>query len=137
MKIALCLFGAAGMKAGSSDRDRTSTTKDVLMSETTSKNKDNYICPSLSAQHYGHAIASRYDTDVFVHSWSDMFQSEILNSFNPKKHIIEPQRDFPVDLAKYGIAGDNIDEWNCSIPARAGYKHLVPSHSGARSAWVC
>lgn len=84
MKIALCLFGMTGGNAGVGGLGKK-------------------IHPKNGFKYYYKNLLSLYDVDVFVHSWSTEFKKEILNLYNPKKYIIEPQKPFDnISLPNFG-----------------------------------
>ncbi len=60
-------------------------------------------CFEISSPLYREHIIDKNDTDVFVHSWSTVLENEIINTYNPKKHLIEPQIIF--DIPGY-VGGD-------------------------------
>lgn len=79
MKIALCLHGRVGSMTGKT----YSGTQDSLEALTISHDnfKQKVIMP---------------DMDIFLHSWSTEFTEQIVNLYNPKKHLIEPQQQFTI-----------------------------------------
>lgn len=60
-------------------------------------------CFEISSPLYREHIIDKNDTDIFVHSWSTILENEIINTYNPKKHLIEPQIIF--DIPGY-VGGD-------------------------------
>lgn len=83
MKIALCISGILG---GASGRNGVGGT----------------IHPSVGFDFWNHAIIDKWDTDVFIHSWSTEAKNSITNLYKPKKCIIEPQKQFSPKLSDYG-----------------------------------
>ena len=61
-------------------------------------------CFEISSPLYREHIIDKNDTDIFVHSWSTILENEIINTYNPKKHLIEPQIIF--DIPGY-VGGDD------------------------------
>jgi hypothetical protein len=61
-------------------------------------------CFEISSPLYREHIIDKNDTDVFVHSWSTVLENEIINTYKPKKHLIEPQIIF--DIPTY-VGGDD------------------------------
>ncbi len=51
-----------------------------------------------------------HDVDYYIHSWDEKFESEICDSYEPKKYIIEPQIDFNEVALKNGISQEWFDE---------------------------
>ena len=60
-------------------------------------------CFEISTPLYKEHIIDKNDTDIFVHSWSTILENEIINTYNPKKHLIETQIIF--DIPGY-VGGD-------------------------------
>ena len=60
-------------------------------------------CFEISSPLYREHIIDKNDTDIFVHSWSTILENEIINTYNPKKHLIETQIIF--DIPGY-VKGD-------------------------------
>ena len=92
MKVALCLYGVVGnkiTKAGSN-----SSSAEIL---------------EMGYQKYKENILSKYDTDVFLHTWSTDFEQEILELYKPKAHVIEKQEVF--DIPKH-VKGDHAQQPN-------------------------
>lgn len=73
MKIALCLHGLYG---GINDKKK----RKILGSE----------CHLI----YYHELISKYDVDVFIHSWTLDKKDEIISKYKPLKYIIENQINF-------------------------------------------
>lgn len=79
MRIALCLHGLVGSTRGKNG-DLLGGSDEVL---------------NLSFKHNKDYILSS-NVDVFVHSWSTELEQDILQKYQPKKHLIEPQIEFEV-----------------------------------------
>jgi len=79
MKIALCLYGVVGNK----------TTKAGSKSSSLEILEAGY-------EKYKQNLMSKYDTDVFLHTWSTDFEEEIQNLYKPKGSIIEKQEVFEI-----------------------------------------
>jgi|TARA_B100001971_G_C18196776_1_gene541974 hypothetical protein len=75
MKIALCLFGIVGSAT------------------------DKYGIGSAIDYRIGHHFIKKHildknDVDIFIHSWSTDFKGELVDTYKPKKYLIEEQIDF-------------------------------------------
>lgn len=92
MKVALCLFGVVG---GHKGKAHTGSSFDVL-------NKG-FEC-------YEKNILSKYDVDVFVHSWTTEMESEILQKYKPKKYKFEKQKIFNIPNYVKGTRGTSRKE---------------------------
>jgi hypothetical protein len=80
MKTAICFSGLVGSTRGKSQE---------LVG-------DFKKCFEISSALYKEHIIDKNDVDVFVHSWSTGLEKEILETYKPKKHIIEKQIVFDV-----------------------------------------
>ncbi len=90
MKIALCLYGGVGGWGGSFGMGQ-------------------YIDPIIGYLSYENILLSKYDVDVFIHSWSDDLKYEILNIYKPKKYKIEKQKDFSnLQLLKHDLRKNTL-----------------------------
>lgn len=118
MKIALCLYGHAGINTFASTRTENDISKE---SEQASTN------PSHAAHYYINYLFKRYDVDTFIHSWSVNQSKRLHQLYSPKKALIEPQIEFSQSLEPYGIVGADMDKWDISASARFGYELLLPS----------
>ena len=87
MRTAICFNGLVGSTKGKS--------QDLQ--------GDFKACFEISTPLYKEHIIDKNDTDIFVHSWSTILENEIINTYNPKKHLIEPQIIF--DIPGY-VGGD-------------------------------
>jgi len=123
-KIALCLFGNVGNKINSG---RRSLNRDVKKESQSASTNPEIAFPSIKKH-----ILDKYDTDVFIHSWSIEHEEKIREMYNPIKAIFEKQRDFEMDLTKYGINSGPIDTWNVSKDTMFSYKVLVRPHPNYR-----
>ena len=85
MKTAICFSGLVGSTRGKSQE---------LVG-------DFKKCFEISSRQYKKHIIDKNDVDIFVHSWSTGLEKEILETYQPKKHIIEKQVVF--DTPKYDI----------------------------------
>ena len=81
MKIALCLFGVVGGHRG---KAYTGSSLDVL--------EKGFEC-------YEENIFSKYDVDVFIHSWTTDLENEIVSNYQPKLYKFENQKIF--NIPKY------------------------------------
>jgi hypothetical protein len=85
MKLAVCLFGHVGTVQG---RDIDS----------------GWINPLISYQNYVDNVFQDAEVDVFIHTWSTEYDDVLLNSYNPKSFLIEPQIDFSkIGLDRYSL----------------------------------
>lgn len=41
-----------------------------------------------------HNIIKHYDCDIFMHSWDEQFKDELINTYNPKSYLFQPQEYF-------------------------------------------
>ena len=89
MKIAVCLYGQAG--------GTVKTDKGI---------KD--ISPADSYNNYKDVLFKDLDVDFFIHSWSEDYKDELLELYEPKKYIIEGQRDF----SGYSLKDYSLDHIN-------------------------
>jgi hypothetical protein len=71
--------------------------------------------------------------DVFAHSWSANFKNDIINLYSPKNYEIVNQKQFDTDVKKFGIEGNNIDNWKISESANIGYKLLLQSRGSTEA----
>jgi|TARA_E500000318_G_scaffold19097_1_gene19921 hypothetical protein len=72
MKIAICLHGLA---SGTNDKG------DSVSFNTGINSLKEHVC-------------KHYDTDIFFHTWSTQSESELINTYQPKKYVTEPQIEF-------------------------------------------
>ena len=79
MKIALCLHGLVGSTKGKNG-DLLGGSDEVL-EHSFRHNQENIL---------------GLNVDVFIHSWSTELKEDILEKYNPKRYIIEPQIQFKV-----------------------------------------
>jgi hypothetical protein len=113
MKIALCLYGHTGINKLASLRMDGDITKE---SQGASTGLDQpFRC-------FTDSLLSKYDTDVFIHTWSHEKKDVIKKLYNPKKAIYEEQINFQVDLTEFGIQGNDYTKWKVSEDAKKGYK---------------
>ena len=83
MKIAFCFFGHTGSWSG----------KDVL---------ENKITPKIAIDNYKNFLFKNHETDIFIHSWSKEYKSEIDEALKPKKSFYEIQKDFSnITISEY------------------------------------
>ena len=79
MKIAICFNDLVGSTKGKSEQ---------LIG-------DFEKCFLISSKLYGENIINKNnEVDIFVHSWSESMKDQILNTYRPKKWIIEKQKTF-------------------------------------------
>jgi len=84
MKIAICFFGILG---GIEGKNGKGASKPII---------------EISKKYYNQNIFTE-DTDVFMHTWSKDYKTEILNAFSPKSYIIEKQKKFKIPNYVFGI----------------------------------
>jgi len=89
MKIAVCLYGLAG---GEIDTDKG--IQPVLLSD--------------SFNNYQEVLFKGLDVDFFLHSWSEEHKDELLQLYQPKKYLIEPQ----IDFSKYSLSDYSLEHIN-------------------------
>ena len=108
MKIALCLHGLVGGIKGKNYQ--------LLGGESEVLDK--------SFKHNYNNILSKFDTDVFIHSWSVSSKDKILNLYNPKDFIIEPQINF--EIPEYiNPSGDSFDRAFAHLSRWYSFKKVV------------
>lgn len=78
MRVALCFNGLVGSTSGKS--------QDLIGGFEE--------CFSISSKLYKKHIINNNDVDIFVHSWSTDLKDTIVETYNPKKYIIEKQKVF-------------------------------------------
>ena len=91
MKVAVCFSGLVGSTKGKSHKRIGNAKK----------------CFEISSKLYKKHILDKNDVDVFVHSWSTDLSKEIVDMYEPKKHIIENQIVF--DTPKYPILNNTTE----------------------------
>lgn len=122
MKIAICLSGNLGNKRRSGKRRIKSNAQ--LLSE----NDNGLYDPKLGYEHLNKILLSKYDCDVFFHCWSNDkgANTKLVQLYKPKDYIIEPQKNFDIDIEKYGMDKGNIDaifrSKTLSESCKIGYK---------------
>jgi hypothetical protein len=124
MRLAVCLFGNLGNALCAGARDP----RVDLMKESVGFN-DVSAPRSLLDKN----LCSHYDTDFFLHSWSEPSKDFILELYNPKSYEITSQKHFDVDLEEYGLIGNDISEWKCSDSSKFGYEALLPSRGSVKN----
>tara|TARA_R110000824_G_scaffold207562_2_gene393013 strand:- start:5733 stop:6524 length:792 start_codon:yes stop_codon:yes gene_type:complete len=124
MRVAVCLFGNLGNVGCASGRDPSAN----LMRES-----DVFNDVSLPYYYLKKNLCDHYETDFFFHSWSINSAEYVLNLYDPKSYEFELQRDFSVDLADYGLIGNNIDKWEISDSSKFGYNALLSSRGSVEN----
>ncbi len=84
MKVALCLTGLVGSKSGKS-WDKEGGTDEVL---------------ETCAKYFNKHMLSKNDVDVFFHTWEIELENQLVEKYNPKSYIVEPQKVF-TDIVVY------------------------------------
>tara|TARA_R100000008_G_scaffold84681_1_gene72721 strand:- start:846 stop:1664 length:819 start_codon:yes stop_codon:yes gene_type:complete len=92
MRTAICFNGLVGSTKGKSEQ---------LIGDF---NK----CFEISSTLYKKHIIDKNDVDIFVHSWSTDLEDEILQTYNPKKYIIEEQEVFDIPEYIEPIGSDEV-----------------------------
>ncbi len=80
MKLAICLHGLVGNIVGKSG-DSNVGSEQVL---------------DLSYQHWEQYFLTPYNPDIFIHSWNVDLKDKMVELFQPKKIIVEPQKVFEI-----------------------------------------
>lgn len=119
-KVALCLFGNIGNKKNSGHRPLSGNVREESRFAETD--------PQIAYKSIKKHILDKYDTDVFIHSWSVNHEDKIRNLYRPVSAIFEKQKDFDMDLEKYGINDGSMDTWNITKETLFSYKVLVGPH---------
>ena len=78
MKVALCLYGVVGSAKG---KAHTGASGDVL---------------SFGYKKYYEIVIADNNVDVFIHSWSQEKESQIIDLYKPVRHKIEEQEQFSI-----------------------------------------
>ena len=128
MKVAICLFGNTGFYANGTTRTFELIKQNIIKQTNveTKLFKNLKISPEQGYLNLKKKFIDKYNTDVFIHCWDKENEKLLKKLYNPKKFIIEEQRDFPTNLKKYGIIVEkDIDQWNCSSNAKLGYKRAL------------
>lgn len=97
MKIALCLHGRVGSMEG----------------KTYSGVQDSLEALQISSNNFQQKVLVP-DMDIFVHSWSDEYSKNILDTYTPKEYLIEPQKIFEVPnyiTASHNRAFAHLSRW--------------------------
>lgn len=81
MKVALCFYGLLGGTKGKAG-DKTGSSLDVL---------------NLAYKHFKEHLLDVNDIDVFIHSWDEDLQKEIIELYNPVKSKFEKQKVFSIE----------------------------------------
>ncbi len=119
MKLAVCLFGNVGISKDASERS-----KEKLFEESTIADTDPEIC----FENIKNFFLDKYETDVFIHSWSKNYENSLKNLYDPKSSKFEEQIIFNPTLEEYGINKKlEINDWMVSDIAKKSYNLLLPS----------
>lgn len=123
MKVAICLSGNLGNIKRSGER--CNINKNNLKNE----NNTGLYDPILGYNHLKKLFLDKYDTDFFLHCWSnnENDKQKILELYKPKKYIIEKQKIFNINLNNYQIDPSNINSVftsSLSDNCKSGYKLL-------------
>ena len=119
MKIAICLYGNVGISKDASARSNSN-----VIEESRIANTDPTICYNSIKK----LFLDKYDTDIFIHSWSKNYEHVLNKLYEPKSSLFEDQIVFDVHLEDYGINKDEkIETWNVSDIAKQSYNLLLES----------
>ena len=124
MRLAVCLFGNLGNALCAGARNPRA---DLM------KESDGFNDVSGTRSLLDKNLCSHYDTDFFLHSWSEPSKDFILELYNPKSYEITSQKNFDVDLEEYGLIGNDISKWKCSDSSKFGYEALLPSRGSVEN----
>ena len=125
MKLAICLFGNVGISTDASNRNSTN-----LLKESEQASTDPQICYEGIRKNF----LEKYETDVFIHSWSVNYKSKLENLYKPKSFIFEKQIMFKTKLEDYGINNKKqISEWKVSSDTQKSYELLLPSRGSVEN----
>ena len=122
MKIAICLYGNVGISKDASARSNSN-----VIEESRIANTDPTICYNSIKK----LFLDKYDTDIFIHSWSKNYEHVLNKLYEPKSSLFEDQIVFDVHLEDYGINKDEkIETWNVSDIAKQSYNLLLNQERG-------
>jgi hypothetical protein len=120
MKLAICLYGNIGIPESASQRQGGIN----LLKESGKANTDPEICYQALKDYF----IDKYETDIFIHSWSKNYENILKDIYNPKNYKFENQIDFSTSVKEYGISDSNqIEDWEISRFAKESYELLLPS----------
>jgi len=120
MKLAICLYGNIGIAQAASQRQDNVN----LLKESEIANTDPAICYEAIKK----LFIDKYDTDIFIHTWSINHRSVLEDIYKPKSSTFEKQIEFNFPLSKYGINESNtIEDWEVSSIAKESYNLLLAS----------
>lgn len=124
MKVAICLFGNVGIPKDASARSGSN-----IVEESKNANTD----PSICYKNIKKFFLDKYDTDVFIHSWSKDYEHVLNNLYKPKSSLFEDQLIFDINLEDYGIyENKKIDTWDISDIAKQSYELLLEARGNQK-----
>ena len=85
MKIALCLYGLQGNLKGKSG------SFDILPED-----KSNINTIELAYYYWNKYFLSKYDIDIYIHSWEPKLKKELIKLYKPIKYKFEEQKIFDI-----------------------------------------
>ena len=116
MKLAICLFGNIGVISSASQRGNVD-----LLNESSKASTP----PKIGYEGFKKNFIDNYETDIFIHSWSEDSKDLLCKIYKPKAFLFEPQKVFSPKLEDYGINdSDNIDEWHIPEDTKLSYSLL-------------
>jgi len=116
MKLAICLFGNIGVISSASQRGNID-----LLNESSKASTP----PKIGYEGFKKNFIDNYETDIFIHSWSEDSKDLLCKIYKPKAFLFEPQKVFNPKLEDYGINdSDNIDEWHIPEDTKVSYSLL-------------
>jgi len=119
LKFAICLYGNVGISKDASAR---------LSSNLIEESKNASTDPTICYNNIKKLFLDKYDTDIFIHSWSKNYENVLNKLYEPKSSLFEDQLVFDVHLEDYGIYKDEkIETWDVSDIAKQSYNLLLES----------
>ena len=119
MKLAICLFGNVGITSSASQRKNV----DLINESSTASTS-----PKVAFEGFEKNFLENYETDLFIHSWSENYKNLLCKIYKPKNFMFEPQKIFKPKLEDYGINNsNNINDWNISNDTKLSYSILQSS----------
>jgi len=100
-RYAICLHGLVGTligKSGGTPKKRALNSADNRMAQEAEVLR-------VAFKHWDKYVFSENNIDIFIHSWDEYWEKDIVRLFKPKKHIFERQRIF--SLPSHIIRGEN------------------------------
>ena len=95
MKIALCLYGLQGNLKDKSGSDKYSNYENKEFYELP-EDKSNISIIELAYYYWNKYFLSKYDIDVYIHSWEPKLKKELIKLYKPIKYKFEEQKIFDI-----------------------------------------